>query len=540
MQTGGIRAHFSLILRVFFCTLTIAFSVFLFYHLFLDLISQSYVQRADRLIRKGNYGLAINSLNKALRFSPSNAGILKRIGRAHFKIAQITRLEEKALSHFLQAKNYYLKAYRFNPLNSEISYWVAIQEMALEKLYNNIFPVNDENPYHALPYFKRAIELWPNSMVYNYEFSRYLYHFHKDTNTFLSVIARLFMVYPPVYKDIRKDALWSPATREAAKKGLESAIKKGVLRGDAYKAMSLILSEEGDWAGAVSQFKKILSLQGNKNSSKDYIRLGYLYLKNMDLPMAETCFLKGLKLSRHLEKDLNDLYNFYGREGYTEERYNLFDVVRHSFIFSSTIETLTARSLIQLNRFNKARSILMDLNQRKPTPEAYYLLARIAQAEEDWDNAEIAAQRAVVLDAKKGQYHLLFSQILNRLKKYERAEKEAGLAIRCSAKPDPWLFDNRAWIRRKLKKYHMALRDWDVAIRLSPERAPYYARAAECCMLMGNFSIATDYYKRAVELDPENRDYQRRYHEIEFYKLEHSDKTDTICLDRNYFSCLSP
>jgi len=540
VQTGSTRAHFSLILRVFFCTLTMAFSAFLFYHLFLDLVSQLYVQRVDRLIRKGSYGLAINSLTKALRFSPSNAGIFKRLGRAHFKIAQITRLEEKVLSHFLQAKNYYLKAYSLNPQNSEISYRLAIQEMALEKLYNNMFPENDENPYHALPYFKRAIELWPNSMVYNYEFSRYLYYFHKDTTTFLSVIATLFMVYPPVYKDIGKDALWSPATREAAKKGLESAIKKGILRGDAFRAMSFILSEEGDWAGAVSQFKKILSLQGNKSSSKDYIRLGYLHLKNLDVPMAETCFIKGLKLSRHLEKDLNDLYTFYGREGYTEERYNLFEVVRHSFIFSSTIEILTARSLMKLARFNKARSILMDLNQSKPTPEAYYLLARIAQTEEDWDNAEIAAQRAVVLDAKKSQYHLLFSQILNRLKKYERAEKEAGLAIRCSAEPNPWLFDNRAWIRRKLKKYRMALRDWEVSIRLSPESAPYYARAAECYMIIGNFSIASDYYKRALELDPENGDYQRRYHEIEFYKLENLDKTDNIRLDRNYFSCLSP
>ena len=540
MQTGGSKGRISFTLRAFSCALMlITLCIFLFYQFGLNLISQLYVQKSDKLIHNANYGLAINSLNKALRFSSSNAGIFKRLGRAHFKIAQITRLEEKALSHFLQAKKYYLEAYRLNPQNSEISYRLAIQEMSLEKLYNNMFPENDENPYHALPYFKRAVELWPNSMVYNYEFSRYLYHCHKDTNIFLSVIATLFMVYPPAYKDIRKDALWSPAAREAAKKGLEAAIRKGILRGDAYRAMSLILSEEDDWAGAVSQFKQTLSLQGSKNSSKDYIHLGYLYLKNMELPLAETYFIKGLTLSRHLEKDLENLYNFYGKEGYIEELYSLLDAARHNFNFSSTIEVLTARSLIKLNRFNKAKSILMDLNQRKPTSEAYYLLARIAQADEDWDNAEISAQKATVLDTEKSEYHLLFSQILNRLKKYDRAEKEITLAIRYSAKPHSWLFDTRAWIRWMQKKYRMALKDWEVAIKLSPERASYYARAAECYMIIGNMSIATDYYKKAVELDPENRDYHRRYHEIESYKLKKSkfDKETIICFNRDYTSC---
>jgi len=344
------------------------------------------------------------------------------------------------------------------------------------------------------------------------------------------------MVYPPVYKDIGKDALWSPAAREAAKKGLERAIRKGILKSEGHRTMSFILSEENDWAGAISQFKRTLFLQGNRNSSEDYKRLGYLYLKNNELPAAEAYFIKGLQLSRHLEKDLEDLYNFYGKEGYIEELYSLLDSARHSFMFSSTIEILTARSLIKLNRFNKAKSILMDLNQKKPTSEAYYLLARIARADEDWDNAEISAQKATVLDKEKSEYHLLFSQILNRLKKYDRAEKEVTLAIRYSAKPHSWLFDNRAWIRWMQKKYRMALKDWEVAIKLSPERASYYARAAECYRIIDNFPIATDYYKKAVELDPENRNYQRRYHEIESYKLKHSkfDTETIICFNRDY------
>ena len=513
----GRKRGFSSILRPVFCALTLIFSLFTFYHLCFNLISQLYFQRANTLIYKGYYGLATNSLSKALRFSPGNYRIFYNLGTAHFKIGRITPMQEKALAHFTQAKDYYLEAYRLNPLNSEISYGLARQEMVLEKLYRHLFSDNKENPYGALPYFKKAIQLWPNCMVYNYALARYFYY-HKNTNEFLSVINTLFMVYPPAYKYLKNDSLWSPMARKAAKKGLEQAIKKGILMRDAHKSMSSILAEEGDWVGAISHAINTLPVQNYKNTPEDYIHLGHLYLKNKDLTMAKEYFLKGLRLSRSMEKDLENLFTAYENEEYIEELYHFLDAVRGSFLLSNKIEVLTARSLIKLKRFNKAKSILMEVNQRKPYSEAYYLLAKIARIEEDWDRAEIAAQKATVLETTKSHYHLLFSQTLKHLKKLERAEKEAGLAIRYSVKPYPWLFDNRAWIRWEQKKYLMAARDWTMAIKLSPKRASYYTRAAECYVILGNFPMAINYYKKARELDPENDRYKRRYHEIESYK----------------------
>ena len=512
----GRKTDFSAILRPAFCALTLIFSVFLFYHLYFNLISQLYYQRANTLIYKGYYGLAINSLNKALRFSPDNYRIFKKLGMAHSKIGRLTPMHGKALSHFTQAKDYYLEAYMLNPIDSEISYGLARQEMILEKLYRHMFPENKENPYDALPYLKRAIQLWPNCMVYNYALARY-FNYHKNTNEFLSVISTLFMVYPPAYKYLKNNSLWSPRARKAAQKGLGQAIKKGVLIREAHKGMSSILAEEGNWVGAISHFINTLPVQNYKNTSEDYIYLGRLYLKNKELAKAREYFLKGLELSRYMEKDLGTLYNYYENEGYTEELYHFLDTVRSSFILSNKIEVLAARSLIKLKRFNKAKSILMEVNHRKPVSEAYYLLAKIARIEEDWDKAELAAQKATVLEATKSRYHLLFSQILKHLKKLERAEKEAGLAIRYSVKPYSWLFDNRAWIRWVKKKYLMAARDWKTAIKLNPKRASYYTRAAECYVILGNFLRALDYYKKAGELDPENERYKKRYREIESY-----------------------
>ncbi|MEA3358576.1 MAG: hypothetical protein U9R17_04110 [Thermodesulfobacteriota bacterium] len=488
------------------------------------------------MIHKGYYGLATNSLNKSLRFSPDNYRVFKKLGIAHFKIGQLTPMQEKAFSHFTQARDYYLKAYRLNPINSEISYGLARQEMVLEKLYRHMFPENKGNPYNALPHLKKAIQLWPNSVVYNYALARYFYY-HKDRDEFLSVISTLFMVYPPAYKYLKNDSLWSPQARKAAKKGLGQAIKKGILIRDAHKSMSSILAEEGNWVGAISHFINILPVQHYKNISKDYIHLGHLYLKNKELTEAKEYFLKGLKVSIFMEKDLENLYNAYRNDGYTEELYHFLDTVRGSFIFSNKIEVLTAQSLIKLKRFNKAKSILMEVNQRKPISEAYYLLAKIARIEEDWDKAELAAQKATVLEATKSRYHLLFSQILKRLRKLERAEKEAGLAIRYSVKPYPWLFDNRAWIRWMQKKHLTAARDWEMAIKLSPKRASYYTRAAECYVILGNFPMAIDYYKKAGELDPENERYKKRYREIESYKTKNSDKTSGRFINRDYYLC---
>jgi len=56
--------------------------------------------------------------------------------------------------------------------------------------------------------------------------------------------------------------------------------------------------------------------------------------------------------------------------------------------------------------------------------------------------------------------------------------------------------------------------DWESAITLKPGRASFYAHAAEASIQIGNWSLAMDYYQQAITLDPENKDYQKRYREI--------------------------
>jgi tetratricopeptide (TPR) repeat protein len=180
------------------------------------------------------------------------------------------------------------------------------------------------------------------------------------------------------------------------------------------------------------------------------------------------------------------------------------------------MDILLARTLIDLKQYNRARRILSEINLEEPTAEAYYWLARVAEKEKDWDAMELAIQKATVLDPSNERYHLIFSQVLKRRNKLERAEREASLAVGYQERPSPWFYNHRAGVRWSMKDYSGAFKDWRSAIALKPGGASFYARAAEACVKMGDLSRAIEYYKKAVDLDPGNERYGKRYRELKF------------------------
>jgi len=107
------------------------------------------------------------------------------------------------------------------------------------------------------------------------------------------------------------------------------------------------------------------------------------------------------------------------------------------------------------------------------------LVGQNSREKKDWDSMELAIQKATVLDPENSRYHLIFSKVLKRLMKLERAEKEAGLALDYSVEPSRWLFNYRAWIRWSRKDYQGAVKDWKSAIAVKPRKASFYARAAQ-------------------------------------------------------------
>jgi len=462
---------------------------------------------------KGYYGLAVNHLKKAAHYQPGDYRIQMELGNTCYKVAEVKTDAEGAFLLTRKAKGYYLKSSQLNPLDAETAYGLARGEARLERMYQYFHPEKKDNPYHPLPCFKQAINLNPNGVLNHYVMARYLYR-HGKKEELLSAIRTMARIYPSVHWYLKKEAFWGPPVKEAFMTGLQQAIDKNTSSQDAHKAMSYLLAGEKNWPGAISHYSQALQYKANRNDTDDFIELGRLYLNNGQFEEAEASFFKCLDISRTKEEDLERIYYLYKKEDYTEKLYQFYQQVSRRFFLSSRMNILMARSLIDLKRYYQAQQILIDLNQNEPTAESYYWLARISKAEKDWDSMELAIQKATVLDPTNSEYHLLFSRVLERLSKLDRAEREAGLAIKHQIDPSPWLFDHRAWIRWDRKDYSGALQDWKSAVKLKPNRASFYAHAAEACRKLGDLTLAIDYYQKAIELDPKNKKYQKRYHEL--------------------------
>lgn len=484
-----------------------------FYYLSFSLISRVHYHKARNFFQKEYYGLAADRLEKADAYQPDNCMISKELGKVYKKLGTLAPAADRAYFLTQKSKSFYQKAALLNPLDYETAYRMAVAEAKMEQLYSYLHPEEKDNPHQPLSIFKQAALLRPNGISLHYAMARYLFRQGK-TDELLAVIRKLTHIYPPSYHYLKKEAFWNSDVREACRRGLEEAIKAEISLRNAHMAISSLLALDKKWTASISHYQEALRFKTFQNKAANYFHLGRLHMKNGRMDAGEKSFFHALEISRSKEKDLEGLYHFYKKEGDPEKLYQFYRKVSRHFILFSHMDILMAMSLIDLNRYDQARQILKDLNRETPTAGAYYQLACIAEIEKDWDKMELAIQKATVHEPENSHYHLVFSGVLKRLKKLERAEKEAGLALKHSAKPSPWLFNHRAWIRWNRKDYLGAARDWQRAIRLRSDHAPFYAQAAEAYRKLGHRPLILGYYQKAMNLDPDNEHYRKRYIEL--------------------------
>ena len=482
------------------------------YPLYLRLMAGINHLRANNYISEGYYGLALESYKKAAGYQPRDYEIIKGIGEASWELGALKEKAEEAWPLAVRSMEFYETANRLNPLDAEAAYGLARAEFRLEQLHAYLHSEQDVNPYNALPWFKESVRLRPNSITFRYAMARYL-HYHDDPEL-LPVVRALARVYPPSYSNLRKEEFWSPEIRDEVKKGLEQALEEETSPRQAHKVMSSMLAEEGRWDEAISHYNRALQYRTFENTAGDYMQLGYLNLRKGELRDAEISFITGLDRSMAKESDLSRIYSYYRAEDRTDEYYRFYDLVKERFIISIAMEILFARSLMEQERYDQAREVLIKINNREANAEACYWLARIAEKEQDWDSMELLIQKATVLEPRNSSYHLVFSNVLRRLNKLERAEKEATLALRYQANPSARTFNHRASIRWALEDFEGAAKDWRSAISLKPDHAAFYARAAEAYAKMAYWPMAEEYYKKALSLSPDNEHYKKRLSEL--------------------------
>ena len=207
-----------------------------FYHLSLRLVSQLYYLKANHAIDNKKYDIAIGHLEKAVQYQSSDPEIWKALGRGYD--LQGRQKPIKAAYHLLtRAKHAYQKAAFMNPIDAEAFLGLSVEEVGLEKLH----PYVDHQKYpgtpNALPYFQKALRLWPDSYQYNLAFVKYLSQ-REEKELLLKTVNHLAQIYPQAYGSIKKESFWSSDIKEAFETGLKQATRKKHSSLSAHAALS--------------------------------------------------------------------------------------------------------------------------------------------------------------------------------------------------------------------------------------------------------------------------------------------------------------
>ncbi|MFC1830319.1 tetratricopeptide repeat protein [Thermodesulfobacteriota bacterium] len=490
----------------------LVFTILALYPLSLRLVSKIHYLKGVNLLRNGSHEASVNYFEKAVHKQPNDYMAWKGLGKAYQELGRSKSIQE-AFDFAKKSEHAYIKAVRLNPLDAEAFFGLAEETAKLEQLHAFLSPADASDPYNALPYFEAAVRLKPNGISYHYDLARYL-HRHNKKKELEQAVSNLTRIYPSSYHYLKGEMFWSPEVSKAAEQGMRRALEAGTSPRSTNMIFSLLLEERKDWSNAIVHYQKALSLQSSDNTSANYYHLGRLYLENRQFENAEDSFISGLSMSAHQENDLENIYRAYKAKGHLEALYRLYLRAERDFDLSSRIHIFLARSQMDRKQYHQAKQILINLSEKDETAEAFYWLYRIAEIEKDLDSMELAIQKATVLDPNNSQYHLIFSQILLRLNKLERAEKAAGLALKHSVKPSAHLYNHRAWIRWKRNNFAGAAADWEEAARLNPTSAAYHAQAAEAYLKEGKQLEAMDHFQKAVNLDPKNLNYKKRYDEL--------------------------
>lgn len=404
----------------------IAAAIGLFYLLGCRFLSEYHQFQADTLIQNHYFGLAESRLKTAAEYQPRDSRIYKQLGEIYLELAGRAATASRGRTDLARARDAFQTSIRLHPHSAEVHYRLGLTIARLEAGGRS----KDAAPAPALParfYFQEAVRLRPNGLLYNYALLHDLAR-HGDTEAMFPLVRRLVANYPSLYAGLKRKAFWSPNIESAAMEGLHAAIEHHISSSQAYRYLSETAAENNQWNQAITLYRQALDAAPNQNTTGNYLHLGKLYIRNGDIRTAAEQFVTALSLSSRPEQTLEQVYRIYKSEDLMKGFDLFYTENRDRFFFSYRADILYARYLMDLKQYDEAREILNTINQAKPRAEAYFWLARIAQAEKDWDRMELAIQKATLYDPRNPHYRRVFAGVLRRQKKMDRAERETALA----------------------------------------------------------------------------------------------------------------
>jgi tetratricopeptide (TPR) repeat protein len=482
-------------------------------------------------INRRNYDLAFVSFQQARNAIPDIlASSLARqdIFRIHTQLGTIFHIRalelwkakgssDAIVNLYEQARKNLEAALKIDPNTYIPTYRLARTYTALEVFHAALFPYT-LSPYNTGLMYKEAIALRPNGIGVHNSYARYL-HYKKDFIELGTIVRNMTRIYPAVYHKLKREPFFSPDLLPEMEKGLLAAVDQGINSINAHSALSAYYNENKAYDKAVEHYKQSFALlKSYAVTSGHYMHLGRLYLRAGNPEKSRSCFMRSIEKSNNFDSTIRRIHSVYKHESSQNQldQFISFGVeLEKKKRFSPALSLEIAKAWMDKKQYSFARARLYQLNSRQADAQAYYLLARIAQAEKDWDQMEINSQKATMLDRKNSTYFHMCAQALQYQKKYESAEEMAGKALEHSQKPNPWLFNHRAWIRWAQKKYIPAISDWKQAFALKPNNSDFPYRIALAYEQKALFREALDYIEQAIALKPDNQGYRKLHNRLE-------------------------
>jgi tetratricopeptide (TPR) repeat protein len=406
----------------------------------------------------------------------------------------------------IRSKYYLTQASTIEPAHYINAYWLTQTEEGLEKAHTWLYPKKN-NPFNATPYYGTALSLRPSGITVRYAFLKYLQY--KGLYSKIPELVQYMMkIHPPTYRLLKKEPFYTRDLIPYVEKGLHLAVEDETLSRDALGALSDIYFNQNDFKRAISHYNALLEHKPFLNGSNEYIHMASLYLKAQQIENYYKFFEQALLESENTQSTIHRIYGIFKREKLFAEFIGLYVHLQAKEMKILGLEMAVAKTWMDMGKPALARSRLTRINADHPLAPAYYLLAKIAQKEKNWDQMERSIQKATRLDPSNPGYYYLLSQALHYQKKYIHAEEAATKAIQHAPRENPWYFNYRAWIRWSQKKYGQAAADWEKAFAIKPDRSDFPYRIALAHEQEGKFEQGLAYIQKAIALDPDNPKYK--------------------------------
>lgn len=459
--------------------------------------------------------LAKAERHRSLLFNLDFQRLDKAYGDLYLQKAVTAGQVQAFYAEMIRAEKFYRAAVAQDPGDIGAAKGLAQALAALEKMSEHLRD-GDYPPRSAAIYFEKLLQLRPRGIEAHWLLLHYLQGIGDDEKM-MSVVVRLVALYPRMYYQLQKKPFFSPAMETAVEEGLRHALASDRLSAEANKVLADLVSQQGRSAQAVDYYSRTLSQGQDNRLPSDYLRMGELYLRNGQLEQASTVFLSALLEKEEQEGVLRQIWARYKTAGHFQAFVDFCGAAETTMDFSALSGIgglLLAYCHLEMGQDDLALGHLEQITERRYQAEGYALRAKLAARIEDWDEMEVAAHQATVLEPANDGYHGLFIEALKKQKKLAAAERAATRAIDVATAPNPLRYSSRAFIRMSLKDYPGAEKDWQTSARLAPHRPEFVYYLALVAERQLDYPKALRQARLALQLAPDNLRYQEKVKEL--------------------------